>query len=158
MKHTNYRGGKYNPGFFTNGAETMADMITGASADGRKSAARLSNGVCPTNGLDKNGPTAILNSVKKLNHGLMTNGNSLILAFHPNTMNLEILIPLIRTFFEPEGGYQVQFNVVGKETLYDAQINPDNYMSLVVRIAGYSVYFTELSKSAQDEIIARTEY
>ncbi|MCK4479488.1 MAG: hypothetical protein KAV01_03080, partial [Candidatus Lokiarchaeota archaeon] len=61
-------------------------------------------------------------------------------------------------FFEPEGGYQVQFNIVGKETLCNAQVNPDDYKGLVVRVAGYSVYFTELSKSAQDEIIARTEY
>ncbi|MFX1323616.1 MAG: glycine radical domain-containing protein, partial [Promethearchaeota archaeon] len=66
--------------------------------------------------------------------------------------------PLIKTYFQPEGGYQVQFNVVGKEILCDAQVNPQNYNDLVVRIAGYSVYFTELSKNAQDEIIARTEY
>ena len=88
----------------------------------------------------------------------MTNGNSLILAFHPNTLNIEILNPLLRTFFVPEGGYQIQFNVVGREALCDAQLNPDNYRGLVVRVAGYSVYFTELSKDAQDEIIARTEY
>ena len=88
----------------------------------------------------------------------MTNGNALTLSFHPNTLKPDLLMPLIRTFFEPKGGYQVQFNVVGKETLCDAQINPDNHRGLVVRIAGYSVYFTELSKNAQDEIITRTEY
>jgi len=108
--------------------------------------------------MDKNGPTAILNSVKKLKNGLMTNGNSLILSFHPNTLKIDLLIPLIRTYFEPEGGYQVQFNVVGKDTLCEAQKNPEKYRGLVVRIAGYSVYFTELSKMAQDEIIVRTEY
>ena len=133
-------------------------IFTGASADGRQKTDPLSNGLGPTSGMDKNGPTAILNSIKKLNNKLMTNGNSLILSFHPKTLKLEILVPLIRTFFEPEGGYQVQFNIVGKKTLCDAQINPNNYRGLVVRVAGYSVYFTELSKSAQDEIIARTEY
>ncbi|MHA1985122.1 MAG: glycyl radical protein [Promethearchaeota archaeon] len=157
-KHLNYRGGIFNPGIYSTTFHLAFGVFTGASADGRRKTEPLSNGVGPTSAMDNSGPTAILNSVKKLNHGLMTNGNSLILAFHPNSMNLEVLIPLIRTFFEPEGGYQVQFNVVGKETLCDAQINPDNHLGLVVRIAGYSVYFAELSKSAQDEIIARTEY
>jgi formate C-acetyltransferase len=157
-KHSNYRGGKFNPGIYSTTFHLLFGVLTGATADGRRKTEPLSNGLGPTSAMDKNGPTAILNSVKKLNHGLMTNGNSLILAFHPNTMKPEIIIPLIRTYFEPEGGYQVQFNVVGKETLCDAQVNPSNHKGLVVRIAGYSVYFTELSKNAQDEIIARTEY
>jgi len=157
-KYSNYRGGKYNPGIYSTTFHLAFGVFTGASADGRKKTEPLSNGLCPTSGMDENGPTAILNSIKKLKNGLMTNGNSLILSFHPNTLKLNILIPLIRTFFEPEGGYQVQFNVVGKQTLRKAQKDPDNYRGLVVRIAGYSVYFAELSKSAQDEIIARTEY
>ncbi|MFX1345435.1 MAG: glycyl radical protein [Promethearchaeota archaeon] len=157
-KHSNYRGGKYNPGIYSTTFHLAFGFFTGASADGRKKTEPLSNGLCPTTGMDGNGPTAILNSIKKLDNGLMTNGNSLILSFHPNTLKLNILIPLIRTYFEPEGGYQVQFNVVGRQTLCEAQKDPNNYRSLVVRIAGYSVYFTELSKSAQDEIIARTEY
>ncbi|MBA7713493.1 Trans-4-hydroxy-L-proline dehydratase [subsurface metagenome] len=157
-KYSNYRGGKYNPGIYSTTFHLAFGVFTGASADGRKKTEPLSNGLCPTSGMDENGPTAILNSIKKLKNGLMTNGNSLILSFHPNTLKLNILIPLIRTYFEPEGGYQVQFNVVGKQTLCKAQKDPDSYRGLVVRIAGYSVYFAELSKSAQDEIIARTEY
>ena len=157
-KHSNYRGGKFNPGIYSTTFHLAFGFFTGASADGRRKTEPLSNGLCPTSSMDKKGPTAILNSVKKLHNELMTNGNSLILAFHPNTLKSEVLLPLIRTFFEPKGGYQVQFNVVGKETLCEAQNNPDNYRGLVVRIAGYSVYFTELSKNAQDEIIARTEY
>jgi formate C-acetyltransferase len=157
-KHSNYRGGNYNPGIYSTTFHLAFGFFTGASADGRRKTEPLSNGLCPTTGMDENGPTAILNSIKKLDNGLMTNGNSLILSFHPNTLKLNILIPLIRTFFEPEGGYQIQFNVVGKQSLCNAQEDPDNYRGLVVRIAGYSVYFTELSKSAQDEIIARTEY
>ncbi|MFW9827171.1 MAG: glycyl radical protein [Candidatus Thorarchaeota archaeon] len=156
--HSNYRGGKFNPGIYSTTFHLALGVFTGASADGRRKTEPLSNGIGPTSGMDKNGPTAILNSVKKLNNELMTNGNSLILAFHPNTLKLEVLIPLIRTFFGPRGGYQIQFNVVGKETLCEAQNNPDDYRGLVVRVAGYSVYFTELSKNAQDEIIARTEY
>jgi formate C-acetyltransferase len=157
-KYSNYRGGKFNPGIYSTTFHLAFGVFTGASADGRKKTEPLSNGIGPTSGMDKNGPTAILNSIKKLKNDLMTNGNSLILAFHPNALKLEILIPMIRTFFEPEGGYQIQFNIVGKRTLCEAQDNPDNYRGLVVRIAGYSVYFTELSKTAQDEIIARTEY
>jgi formate C-acetyltransferase len=157
-KHSNYRGGKFNPGIYSTTFHLGFGIFTGATADGRRKTEPLSNGIGPTSDMDKHGPTAILNSVKKLENHLMTNGSSLILAFHPNTLKLEVLVPLIRTFFVPKGGYQIQFNVVGKEALCDAQINPENYRGLVVRIAGYSVYFTELSKSAQDEIIARTEY
>ena len=157
-KHPNYRGGKFNPGIYSTTFHLAFGMFTGASADGRKLTEQLSNGLGPTNGRDKKGPTAIMNSIKKLDNGSMTNGNSLILAFHPNSLRNEIFDPLIRTFFEPDGGYQVQFNVVGKEVLCNAQSNPDEYRGLVVRIAGYSVYFTELSKAAQDEIIERTEY
>jgi formate C-acetyltransferase len=88
----------------------------------------------------------------------MTNGNSIILAFHPNTLKLEIFVPLIKTYFVEKGGFHLQFNVVGKQILCDAQQNPKEYQGLVVRIAGYSVLFTELSKPAQDDIITRTEF
>jgi formate C-acetyltransferase len=94
----------------------------------------------------------------KLENHLMTNGNSLILSFHPNTFKIELFPALIRTFFQPKGGFHIQFNVFGKETLCDAQKNPQKYPGLVVRIAGYPVLFHELSKSAQDDIIAKTEY
>ncbi|MFX0049445.1 MAG: glycine radical domain-containing protein, partial [Candidatus Hermodarchaeota archaeon] len=78
--------------------------------------------------------------------------------FHPNTLKMELFVPLIKTYFVENGGFHVQFNVVGKETLCDAQQNPEEYQGLVVRIAGYSVLFTELSKNAQDDIIARTQF
>ncbi|GAH02351.1 unnamed protein product, partial [marine sediment metagenome] len=96
-KYSNYRGGKYNPGIYSTTFHLAFGVFTGASADGRKKTEPLSNGLCPTSGMDENGPTAILNSIKKLKNGLMTNGNSLILSFHPNTLKLNILIPLIRT-------------------------------------------------------------
>ncbi|NVM17834.1 MAG: formate C-acetyltransferase/glycerol dehydratase family glycyl radical enzyme [Candidatus Lokiarchaeota archaeon] len=158
LKHNNYRGGKYNPGIYTTSFHLAFGVFTAASADGRKSRDSLSNGIGPTNGMDKNGPTAILNSIKKLENELMTNGNSIILAFHPNTLKMELFVPLIRTYFVENGGFHVQFNVLEKQTLCDAQRNPEEYQGLVVRIAGYSVLFTEISKPAQDDIIARTQF
>ncbi len=158
VKQRNYRGGKYNPGIYSTAFHLALGFFTAASADGRKSKEPLSNGVGPTNCRDQNGPTAILNSVMKLENELMTNGNSIILSFHPNSLKLNIFPTLIRSFFQANGGYHIQFNVVGKDTLCDAQMNPEEYRGLVVRIAGYSVLFTELSKNAQDEIIIRTEF
>jgi len=157
VKYKNIRGGTFNPGIYSTALHLAFGVFSAASADGRKLGDVLSNGVGPTNGRDLNGPTAVLNSVMKLPNELMTNGNSLILAFHPNALNLEKFPPLIQTYFEINGGYHMQFNVVGKDILLDAQENPTNYQSLVVRLAGYSVYFTELSRTAQNEIINRTE-
>ena len=158
LKYKNYRGGNYNPGIYSTSFHLAFGVFTAASADGRKSRDPLSNGVGPTNNRDKNGPTAILNSIMKLENELMTNGNSVTLNFHPNTINIDILMPMIKAFFKEKGGYHFQLNVVGKETLCDAQLNPHQYQGLVVRIAGYTVLFNELSKSAQDDIIARTQY
>ena len=157
-KYTNFRIGKFNPGVYSTSFHIAFGSWTAASADGRKSRDALSNGVGLTHGRDKNGPTAILNSVKKLNTELITNGTSLLLDFHPNSLKEDIFIPLIKSYFKPKGGYHVQFNVVGKDTLCKAQQNPDDYRGLVVRIAGYSVLFTELTKAAQNDIIARTQY
>ena len=158
LKYKNYRGGNYNPGIYSTSFHLALGVFTAASADGRKSRDALSNGVGPTIGMDKNGPTAILNSVMKLENELMTNGNSTMLDFHPNTLKLELFLPLVRSFFKKNGGYHIQFNVIGKETLCDAQENPVKHLGLVVRIAGYPVLFNELSKSAQDDLIARTEF
>ena len=158
LNYKNFRGGNYNPGIYSTSFHLALGVFTAASADGRKSRDHLSNGVGPTNGMDKNGPTAILNSIMKLENELMTNGNSTILSFHPKTMKPKIFLSVIRTFFQLNGGYHIQFNVIGKDTLCDAQKSPEKYPGLVVRIAGYPVLFNELSKTAQDDIIARTEY
>ncbi|MHA1489473.1 MAG: glycyl radical protein [Promethearchaeota archaeon] len=157
LKHKNNRGGQFNPGILSTTFHLAFGVFTAASADGRKSREALSNGLGPTNGRDKNGPTAVLNSVKKLDHLLISNGSSLILAFHPNSLIIDKFPALIRTFFNYDGGFQVQFNIVGKEILLDAQKNPEEYRDLVVRVAGYSVLFTQLSKGAQEDIINRTE-
>jgi formate C-acetyltransferase len=81
-----------------------------------------------------------------------------MLDFHPNSLKSELFFPLIKSFFKERGGFHIQFNVVGKNRLRDAQRNPEKHPGLVVRIAGYPVLFNELSKSAQDSIIARTEF
>jgi len=157
-KYKNFRDGIFNPRVYSTSFHIAFGSWTAASADGRKSRDALSNGVGPTHGRDKKGPTAILNSVKKLNTELITNGTSLILDFHPNSLKEDIFIPLVRSYFKPKGGYHIQFNVVGKDMLCKAQQDPDDYRGLVVRIAGYSVLFTELTKAAQNDIIARTQY
>ena len=158
LKYTNYRGGKYNPGIYSTAFHIGMGFYTAASADGRKSRDPLSNGVGPTNGMDKNGPTAILNSVMKLENELQTNGNSLILAFSPKSFKIDLFPALLRSYFKPKGGFHVQFNSIGKDILCAAQEDPDAYPGLVVRIAGYSVLFNALSKNAQNDIIERTEY
>jgi len=158
LKFTNYRGGKYNPGIYSTSFHLAFGAFTAASADGRKSREPLSNGIGPTNGMDRNGPTSILNSIMKLENELMTNGNSTILSMHPTSLSDDLFVSLIRTFFRKSGGYHLQFNVVGKEMLCEAQKHPENYVGLVVRIAGYPVLFNELSRSAQEDIIARTQY
>jgi putative phosphoribosyl transferase len=101
------------------------------------------------------GPTAIARSAAKLEQTHISNGNTLILRFQPQSMQPDKLRDLIKTYFEL-GGMQLQFNMVDSKTLLDAQANPEKYKDLVVRIAGYSVLFTSLSKKAQDEIISRT--
>jgi len=154
----NYSGGKYNPGIYSTSFHLAFGAFTAGTADGRKSREALSNGVGPSHGADKNGPTALLNSVKKLENELQTNGNSLILSFHPKTFRTDLFPGLINSFFGPNGGYHIQFNIVGKEILCDAQAHPQNHPGLVVRIAGYSVLFNELSRPAQEDIINRTEY
>jgi formate C-acetyltransferase len=159
LKHQNYRGGKYNPGIYTTSFHLALGTFTAASADGRKSREPLSNGLGPTHCIDKKGPTAILNSIKKLENELMTNGNSIIISVNPTSISENnLFLPLIKGFFRKNGGYHIQFNSIGKKTLCEAQLHPEEYRGLVVRIAGYSVLFTELSKSAQEDIISRTEY
>ena len=157
ISQKNYRGGQYNPGIYSTSFHLALGFFTAASANGRKSRDPLSNGIGPSIGMDNNGPTAILNSIKKLENEMITNGTSVTLDFHPSAFKIDLFVPLLRSFFKKKGGYHIQFNIVGKETLLEAQNFPENYTNLVVRIAGYPVLFNELSKTAQDSIIARTE-
>jgi len=135
--------------------------ITGATPDGRFAGETLADGtVSPAQGRDINGPTAVIKSASKIDQNSFSSA-LLNMKFHPSALNtvedLRKLAVLIKTYFSL-GGKWIQFNVVGRETLLDAQRHPENYQDLIVRVAGYSAYFTQLSKPVQDDIIKRTEH
>ncbi|MHA1269888.1 MAG: glycyl radical protein [Candidatus Helarchaeota archaeon] len=155
-KHKNYRGGYFNPGLYSTSFYMAFGSFLNATPDGRKAGRPISNGIGPSNNMVKYGPTEIINSAAKINQKKLANGTVLNLRFNPNAIRPEILASLIRSYFEL-GGFQIQFNIISSEILKDAQKNPENYRGLLVRIAGYSVPFTELSYQLQNEIISRTE-
>ena len=159
-KYTNPRGGRYQAGLYPVSANVPLGAQTGATPDGRYAGTPVADGVSPSAGKDMNGPTASANSVSKLDHHIASNGTLFNRKFHPSALKgrsgLESFVALIRGYFDQKGSH-VQFNVVSRETLIDAQKHPENYKGLVVRVAGYSALFTTLSKSLQDDIINRTE-
>lgn len=160
-KYSNPRGGQFQPGLYPVSANVPMGAGTGATPDGRLAGTALADGVSPVSGRDLAGPTAAVNSVSKLDHYIASNGTLLNQKFHPSAIEgesgLRNLSSLVRGFFDQKGMH-VQFNVVDRKKLIDAQNNPDKYQSLVVRVAGYSAHFTSLDKSIQDDIIARTEH
>ena len=159
-RYTNYRGGKYHAGLYPVSANVPLGAQTGATPDARLAGTPIADGVSPAAGSDVSGPTAAANSVAKLDHGIASNGTLFNMKFHPSALKgssgIEGFIALIRAFFDQKGMH-MQFNVVSRETLRDAQAHPENYKNLVVRVAGYSALFTTLSRSLQDDIINRTE-
>lgn len=132
-----------------------------ATPDGRHAGEPLAEGCSPSHSMDKCGPTAVFKSVSKLNTKEITGGVLLNQKVTPQLLakdeNKEKLILLIRTFFDRLHGYHVQYNVVSRETLLDAQVHPEKHRDLIVRVAGYSAFFNVLSRQTQDDIIARTE-
>ena len=130
-----------------------------ASPNGRLAHKPVSEGISPEKGADVNGPTAVIKSCAKMDH-LKTGGTLLNQKFLPETIageeGLDQLANYIRTYFNMDG-HHVQFNVVHKELLIDAQEHPEEYKDLIVRVAGYSDYFRNLDRPLQDEIIMRTE-
>ncbi len=159
-KYKNPRGGVYQAGLYPVSANVPLGAQTGATPDGRLAYTPIADGVGPASGRDTKGPTATANSVACLDHGNASNGTLLNQKFHPSALQgmsgLENFVSLIRGYFDQKGMH-VQFNVVNRETLLDAQKHPEQYKTLVVRVAGYSALFTTLSKSLQDDIINRTE-
>jgi len=159
-KYKNPRGGMYHAGLYPVSANVPLGAQTGATPDGRLAYTPIADGVSPCAGRDINGPTAAANSVSKLDHGIASNGTLFNMKFHPSALKgedgLYNFVSLIRAYFDRKGMH-VQFNVVSRETLQDAQKHPENYKNLVVRVAGYSALFTTLSRSLQDDIINRTE-
>ncbi len=158
-RHRNSRAGAYLPGFLTMTTHKGFGNFVGALPSGRKALETFANGLSPCDGWDRNGPTAYLKSVAKINNLLAANGVSVNIKFNPQNLTgdkgSQILNSLVKTYFEL-GGMQLQVNVVDKETLLDAQRHPEKHSGLMVRVAGYSAYFTDLMKEIQDEIIART--
>ena len=136
-------------------------MGTMATPNGRKAHEPLAEGCSPAHNADKNGPTAVFKSVSKLPTEKITGGVLLNQKMTPQMLskeeNKQKLIMLIRTFFNRLHGYHVQYNIVSRETLLDAQVHPERHKDLIVRVAGYSAFFNALSKATQDDIIGRTE-
>ena len=160
LKYKNPRGGSFQAGLYPVSANVPLGAQTGATPDGRLAHTPVADGVSPSAGKDVHGPTAAANSVSRLDHGIASNGTLFNQKFHPTALSgekgLDNFVSLIRSYFDQKGSH-VQFNVVDRETLLDAQKHPENYKHLVVRVAGYSALFTTLSKSLQDDIIRRTE-
>lgn len=160
LKYSNPRGGQFQAGLYPVSANVPLGAQTGATPDGRLAYTPVADGVSPSAGKDVEGPTAAANSVSRLDHGIASNGTLFNQKFHPSALSgrrgLENFVGLIRSYFDQKGSH-MQFNVVSRETLLDAQKHPEQYKHLVVRVAGYSALFTTLSKSLQDDIIRRTE-
>jgi pyruvate-formate lyase len=155
--HRNFRGGFFWPGIFSVGFHITMGAFTGATPDGRFAGDVLGNGITPTTGNAKSGPTAIMNSVVKLPVTRAFNGVNLNMRFQGKKISTENLTTLINTYFM-SGGTQVQFNMVDSTILREAQMHPEKHRDLFVRVSGYSAEFVGLSDIAQDEIISRTEF
>ena len=159
-QYKNPRGGIFQAGLYPVSANVPLGAQTGATPDGRLAYTPIADGVSPAAGRDIKGPTAAANSVSRLDHYIASNGTLFNMKFHPSALEgrsgLESFVALVRGYFDQKGSH-MQFNVVSRETLRDAQKHPEKYKSLVVRVAGYSALFTTLSKGLQEDIINRTE-
>jgi formate C-acetyltransferase len=156
----NMKGGVYRINLLPTTVHVYFGKVTGATPDGRRAAEPLSEGVSPVQGADRQGPTAVIKSVSKIDH-IRTGGTLLNQKFAPevlaNEEGLDRLASLIRTYFKLNG-HHIQFNVIDAATLREAQAHPDKHGDLMVRVAGYSDYFVNLSRELQDEIVKRTEH
>ncbi|MCE1252503.1 MAG: glycyl radical protein [Anaerolineae bacterium] len=154
------KGGTYHINMLPTTCHVYFGSVMGASAEGRLAGKPLSEGISPVQGADRQGPTAVLKSAAKMDH-LRTGGTLLNQKFTPSLLSgdegLDKLVQLVRSYFKLDG-HHIQFNVVDVETLHKAQKHPEQYRDLIVRVAGYSDYFCDLSEALQEEIIARTEH
>jgi formate C-acetyltransferase len=160
-KYRNPRGGQFQAGVYPVSANVLFGKDVLALPDGRLAKAPLADGVSPRAGKDNHGPTAASNSVAKLDHFIASNGTLYNQKFLPSALagdnGLQVFASLVRSYFDKKGMH-VQFNVIDRETLLEAQKDPDHHKDLVVRVAGYSAQFVVLAKEVQDDIIARTEH
>jgi len=157
-KHRNVRNGWFIPGMYSMTTYIGFGFLTGALPSGRKLNDPLSNGISPYTGLNRKGLTASVRSVTKIDHSLYPNGVAYTVSLSPALFSgkegVEKLVSLIEAYIGL-GGMHIHFNVVDVNTLLDAQKNPEKYKDLLVRVAGYSAYFVDLTKDVQDEIISR---
>ena len=155
----NMIGGQYRINMLPTTCHVYFGEVMMASANGRLAHKPTSEGISPEKGADVNGPTAVVKSCAKMDH-LMTGGTLLNQKFTPSVVageeGLDQMANLVRTYFNMDG-HHIQFNVIDRQTLIDAQNHPEEYKDLIVRVAGYSDHFRNLSKALQDEIIERTE-
>jgi pyruvate formate-lyase/glycerol dehydratase family glycyl radical enzyme len=155
----NARGGQYRVNYLSTTCHVYFGSVTGATPDGRRAWEPVSEGISPAQGADRHGPTSVLKSAAKMDHA-RTGGTLLNQKFTPALLEGEAginnLAHLVRGYFKLDG-HHIQFNVVTAETLRAAQANPEKYRDLIVRVAGYSDYFRDLTVPLQNEIIARTE-
>ncbi len=156
----NTRGGVHRINLLPTTVHVYFGKVTGATPDGRRANTPLSEGISPVQGMDKYGPTSVIKSASKIDH-LRTGGTLLNQKFAPkffsSDSSIHNLNHLIRSYFKMNG-HHIQFNVVSAKTLRAAQNNPEQYQNLIVRVAGYSDYFINLSIDLQNEIIRRTEH
>jgi trans-4-hydroxy-L-proline dehydratase len=156
----NSKGGHYRVEMLPTTSHVYFGSVTGATPDGRKSGLPLSEGISPAQGADRQGPTAVFKSAAKMDH-VKTGGTLLNMKFTPalvsDDIGIDKMAHLVRSYFKL-GGHHVQFNVVRAETLREAQSAPEQHRDLIVRVAGYSDYFCDLSQELQNEIITRTEH
>ncbi len=155
----NTKGGRYRVNLLPTTVHVYFGSVVGATPNGRKAGAPLSEGISPSQGADVHGPTAVIRSAARIDHA-RTGGTLLNLKFSPALLDgqgLDRLGDLVRSYFRMDG-HHVQFNVVDAETLREAQEKPDEYRHLIVRVAGYSDYFVDVGRELQNEIISRTEH
>jgi formate C-acetyltransferase len=156
----NTRGGRHRINLLPTTCHVYFGSVTGALPDGRHAEKPFSEGISPVQGADTNGPTAALRSAAKIDH-LLTGGTLLNQKFMPglfkNDKGRQAMVHLIRSYFAMDG-HHVQFNVVDLKTLEDARQHPEDHQDLIVRVAGYSDYFVDLTPELQEEIMARTAH
>ncbi len=152
-------GSTYHVNYLSTTCHVYFGSVCGATPDGRRAGAPVSDGISPAHGADRNGPTAVIRSAARMDHA-RSGGTLLNQKFTPSLLDgddgIEQLAHLVRSYFKLDG-HHIQFNVVTADTLRAAQKDPEKYRDLIVRVAGYSDYFCDLTKELQEEIIARTE-
>lgn len=155
----NTKGGLYRVNYLSTTCHVYFGSVTGATPDGRKAWEPHSDGISPAQGADRHGPTAVIKSAAKMDH-VRTGGTLLNQKFTPKVVEgaegIDHLAQLVRSYFKLDG-HHIQFNIVTAETLRAAQAEPEKYRDLIVRVAGYSDYFCDLTVALQNEIITRTE-